>query len=150
MNPSQEAIAAAKELHAENWSAMTYDQMVASGARIIDQHFAQLRTNCATLSAKLMACKDHDNAFEERIEWLGRENAKLLEDKARLDWLEKQRTVLNAHTGSRYGWKLVQSHLVNRLMLPTPEVCEMAGVDLHDTGMTSDDVRAAIDRARNP
>jgi hypothetical protein len=67
----------------------------------------------------------------------------------RLDWLEEQRTRLNAHTGSRYGWKLVQSHLVNRLMLPTPEVCEMAGVDLHDTGLTTDDVRAAIDRARN-
>ncbi len=72
----------------------------------------------------------------------------LREDKARLDWLEKQRMALNAHTGSRYGWKLVQSHLVNRLMLPTPEVCEMAGVDLHDTGLTSDDVRAAIDRVR--
>lgn len=84
-----------------------------------------------------------------QIERLGCENAALLEDKARLDWLEKQRTALNAHTGSRYGWQLVQSHLVNRLMLPTPEVGEMAGVDLHDTGPMADDVRAAIDRARN-
>lgn len=79
-----------------------------------------------------------------------KEHNALLDDKERLDWLEQRRRALNAHCGSRYGWKVVQSHLVNRLMLETPEVCAMAGVDLHDTGAGSDDVRVAIDKARTP
>lgn len=69
-------------------------------------------------------------------------------DRMRLDWLESCRVALNAHCGSTHGWEVIRSHLVNRLMLRTPEVCEMAGVDVHDTSPNGLDVRAAIDAAR--
>jgi hypothetical protein len=70
-----------------------------------------------------------------------------LKDKARLDFLEECRRKLNAHCGSSYGWEMVRSHLVNRLMFRTPEVSEMAGVDLNDAGHPGTDIRAAIDAA---
>lgn len=76
-----------------------------------------------------------------------KEIASLRADRARLDWLEKRRVALNAHCGSAYGWEVVQSHLVNRLMLRTPEVCAMAGVDVNDTGTGGKDIRHAIDDA---
>lgn len=38
--PSLESISAAKELHAEGWRGMTHEQMIASGAAIIDRHFS--------------------------------------------------------------------------------------------------------------
>jgi hypothetical protein len=75
------------------------------------------------------------------------ELAALRADRARLDWLEKRRIALNVHCGSSYGWEVVQSHLVNRLMLRTPEVCAMAGVDVNDTGAGGKDIRQAIDDA---
>lgn len=81
-------------------------------------------------------------------EGLASELAELRKDKARLDWLEVRRVALNRHCGSSYGWKLVQSHLVNRLMLETPECGAIAGVDINDAEGTKDDVRAAIDAAR--
>lgn len=69
-------------------------------------------------------------------------------DKARLDYLDECNRRLNAKSGTLYGWRLVQSHNVNRLMLNFPN-----GVDLHDsqavgchpTGHLS--VRDAIDGA---
>lgn len=68
-------------------------------------------------------------------------------DRARLDWLEKQRVALNAHCGTSYGWEVVRSHLVNRLMFRTPEITAMAGVDVNDTAAGGKDVRTAIDDA---
>ena len=66
-------------------------------------------------------------------------------DTQRLDWLEERRLALNKHYGMVYGWKLVQSNNVTRLMLPNFEV------DLHDSAVTrtpgGTDVRAAIDAA---
>lgn len=73
---------------------------------------------------------------------------RLEEDKTRLDWLELCRRRLNTACGSSYGWQVIQSHLVNRLMFKTPEVCEMAGIDLNDTGHPGTSIREAIDAAR--
>ena len=75
------------------------------------------------------------------------ELASLRADRARLDWLEKQRVGLNAHYGTSYGWEVVRSHLVNRLMFRTPEITAMAGVDVNDAVAGGKDVRAAIDEA---
>jgi hypothetical protein len=68
-------------------------------------------------------------------------------DTKRLDWLENQRLALNQHCGSSYGWEVVQSHLVNRLMFKTTERSAIAGVDVNDTGPKGIDIRAAIDAA---
>jgi hypothetical protein len=38
--PTPEAIAAAKEIHAESWHGKTYDEMIAVGAAAIDRHFS--------------------------------------------------------------------------------------------------------------
>jgi hypothetical protein len=76
------------------------------------------------------------------------ELAALREDKADLDWLEGLRVALNAHCGSSYGWEVVRSHLVNRLMLHTPELSAMAGVDVNDAATSGKDIRAAIRAAR--
>lgn len=53
-------------------------------------------------------------AYIERHEC---ENAELLRDKARLDYLDRCNAALNAHYGTAYSWRLIQSHNVNRLML---------------------------------
>jgi hypothetical protein len=56
-------------------------------------------------------------AAKERIRWLSVQLAALLADKARLDYLDRCNAALNAHYGTTYSWKLIQSHNVNRLML---------------------------------
>ncbi|GEM_PF-5338984 len=43
--------------------------------------------------------------------------AALQADKARLDYLDRCNAALNAHYGTAYSWRLIQSHNVNRLML---------------------------------
>ena len=97
-------------------------------------------TNCASLEAGKAACESH---WRTKL-------AEVLEpvdeaDTRRLDWMEERRRALNNHYGTVYGWKLVQSNNVTRLMLPNFEV------DLHDSAVTrtagGTDVRAAIDAA---
>ncbi len=72
--------------------------------------------------------------------------AELMADKARLDYLDRCNAALNAHYGTTYSWKLIQSHNVNRLMLG-----DSYDVDLNDSqpnGLPS--CRDAIDeRMRN-
>jgi len=61
------------------------------------------------------------------------EYAALLQDKVRLDYMDECNRRLNAHCGSSYGWKMILSHNVTRLMLESPYGCEFAAVDLHDS-----------------
>lgn len=73
----------------------------------------------------------------------------LAADKARLDYLDRCNRAMNAAYGNLYGWKLIQSANVTRLLLHTIK----DGVDLNDanavgcypTGLLS--IRQAIDQA---
>jgi hypothetical protein len=40
-----------------------------------------------------------------------------MKDRARLDFLDRCNASLNAHYGTKYGWKMVMNHNVNRLMV---------------------------------
>lgn len=85
---------------------------------------------------------EHPNAMDwrNRAERAEAECAELRGDKARLDYLDRCNAALNAHYGTSYRWKMIQSHNVNRLMLGHWQV------DLHDneaSGLPS--CRAAID-----
>ena len=54
---------------------------------------------------------------------------------------------MNEHYGNKYGWKLIQSHLVTRLMFKDLDNVS-GGVDLNDANAFSyDDCRDAIDEA---
>jgi len=69
-------------------------------------------------------------------------------DKGRLDYLDECNRRLNAFSGSTYGWRMVQSPNVNRLMLDFPrgvDIEDAQAVGCHPTGLLS--VRAAIDHA---
>lgn len=68
-------------------------------------------------------------------------------DAEMLDWLDAHNIALNAHYGTNYGWKVVRSPNVTRVMTECRPVDggHLADVDLHDSqarGFTS--VRAAI------
>ena len=54
-------------------------------------------------------------------------------DKRRLDFLDECNRRLNEKCGNFYGWELILSHNVTRLMMESPFVTERAGVDLHDS-----------------
>lgn len=72
-----------------------------------------------------------------------------LADTERLDWLDECNRRLNESCGTVYGWRVILSHNVTRLMLESPYVREFAGVDLNDqepSGKLS--CREAIDAAR--
>lgn len=67
----------------------------------------------------------------------------LRKDKARLDFLDRMNAALNGHYGTRYGWRLIFSHNVNRLFLGHLDI------DLNDAqahGLRS--CREAIDDER--
>lgn len=71
-------------------------------------------------------------------------------DTDRLDWLDRMNLALNKQYGTQYGWKVILSPNVVRLMMQSPFVTEMALIDLNDTDggqyrYTS--VRAALDEA---
>lgn len=57
----------------------------------------------------------------------------LKRDSARLDFLDECNRRLNEKCGSSYGWEMILSHNVTRLMMESPFVTERAGVDLHDS-----------------
>lgn len=61
------------------------------------------------------------------------ENRMLQRDKRRLDFLDECNRRLNEECGSSYGWELILSHNVTRLMMESPFMAERAGVDLHDS-----------------
>ena len=63
-------------------------------------------------------------------------------DRERLDWLEGRRLQLNKHNGSDYGWEIVLSHLVTRLMVKGVNV-----IDVNDAAANKGNIRAAIDEA---
>ena len=75
------------------------------------------------------------------------ELAALRADRNRLNWLEKCRVALNAHCQSSYGWEVIRSHNVNRIMVRSPFHGEIAAVDVNDAAVGGRDVRAAIDAA---
>jgi|HubBroStandDraft_1064217.scaffolds.fasta_scaffold27520_7 hypothetical protein len=63
-------------------------------------------------------------------------------DKARLDFLDECNRRLNSQSGSKYGWRLILNHNVNRLM------SGHLSIDLHDSEGGSHKLsscRAAID-----
>lgn len=69
-------------------------------------------------------------------------------DAARLDFLDKMNATLNARYGTKYGWRLILSPNIVRLMNDRPPVDSghVAEIDLHDSaahGLPS--CRAAID-----
>lgn len=69
-------------------------------------------------------------------------------DTERLEWLDDCNRRLNDKCGSRYGWELILSHNVTRLMLESPYVAEFAGVDLNDSAFPGKRTcREAIDAA---
>lgn len=70
-------------------------------------------------------------------------------DRERLDWLDGLNAALNGHYGTTYGWKLVLSPNIVRLMTGPAGPGRVADIDLHDSearGATS--CREAIDVAR--
>lgn len=76
---------------------------------------------------------------------LREEVSALRADKDRLDYLDAANAVLNARYGTTYGWKLIMTHNVNRLMIG-----RFGGnhVDLHDSeggNAKLPSCRAAID-----
>lgn len=70
-------------------------------------------------------------------------------DTKRLDWLDARNRALNAHYGTVYGWKVVLSPNVTRLMTERPPIAGfIADVDVHDSATRGhDSVRAALDEA---
>ncbi|WP_235037758.1 MULTISPECIES: hypothetical protein [unclassified Novosphingobium] len=112
---------------------------------LLRQAAAQLssdRLRVATAPTPAAEADEHPNAqdYRNRAERAEAECAELRADRARLDYLDRCNTALNARYGTAYGWKLIQSHNVNRLMIGDFDV------DLHDSqshGLPS--CRAAID-----
>lgn len=118
-------------------------------------------SDCPVIYTPIIDCeyKDHEDGCcshpkngtpECHVAACPRLNRKLRADTERLDWLDDCRKRLNAHCGSSYGWEVIRSHLVNRLMVRTPEACAMAGIDVNDTGPRGKDIRTAIDEAKRP
>lgn len=59
--------------------------------------------------------------------------AQAVEDTRRLDYLDRMNAALNKRYGTNYGWQLILSPNVVRLMMESPFVSEMALIDLHDS-----------------
>jgi|GEM_PF-6376152 hypothetical protein len=91
------------------------------------------------------AIKWHEQrAAASRIAALEAENARLREDKDRLDFLDACNQRLNSTCGTSYGWKMVVNHNVNRLMTG-----HHLDVDLNDfEGFGAKSCRQAIDAER--
>ena len=81
----------------------------------------------------------------------GDEVAELRADKARLDFLDACNRALNQRYGTNYGWELILSHNVTRLMLGEFHAGEPRGLDLNDAcggNAKLPSCRAAIDKRR--
>lgn len=68
-------------------------------------------------------------------------------DSVRLDFLDECNRRLNQKCGTVYGWEMILSHNVTRLMLESPYVAEFAGADLNDSAVGKQTCREAIDAA---
>ena len=90
-------------------------------------------------------------AAEARAEAAKAECARLREDAERLDFLDRMNASLNAHYGTNYGWRLVQSHQITRLMSGEHRGGFVGDIDLNDQDGSRDGAascRDAIDAAR--
>lgn len=88
--------------------------------------------------------------MEEEITISKVEYDALKADKARLDYLDQCMRRLNQATGAKYGWQMIQSHNVNRLLLNWPgdhsvDVQDAQLIGCNPSGHLS--VRSAIDKA---
>lgn len=91
---------------------------------------------------ELMDLLDRERARRES------EVAALQADKARLDFLDRCNAALNAHYGTNYGWELILSHNITRLLLGEFWAGEPRGLDLNDAAgghAKLPSCRAAID-----
>lgn len=73
------------------------------------------------------------------------------EDRERLDFLDRLNAALNKRYGTAYGWKLILSPNVVRLMSGRQEKGYVGDIDLNDSGCRHESFsscRAAIDAAR--
>lgn len=89
----------------------------------------------------------HDELVRERAR-RETEVADLQADKARLDFLDACNAALNAHYGTSYGWELILSHNITRLLLGEFWAGEPRGLDLNDAAgghAKLPSCRAAID-----
>ncbi len=108
------------------------------------------QTSCASTGTQVeeddeqrIARIEGHRIFIGDIEWLVFQLRSAREDSARLDWLERRRLSLNAHYGTKYGWKFTASHNVNRLF-----VADVNTIDLNDAEANGPDIREAIDSRR--
>jgi hypothetical protein len=160
MNPdtSRKAppMAEVNALVAELRLAVTRDQYC-SGTTISHRTAVGLLDLLAHQAARLEeVTRDRDSwrRVAERLETekaaltaAGAEKERLRADKARLDFLDECNAALNGRYGTSYGWTLVLSHNVTRLMLG-----RWMEVDLHDSEGSNarlPSCRDAIDRESN-
>lgn len=88
---------------------------------------------------------------EARAEAAEAECARMREDAERLDFLDRMNASLNAHYGTNYGWRLVLSHQITRLMSGEHRGGFVGDIDLNDQDGSQDGAsscRDAIDAAR--
>jgi hypothetical protein len=98
-------------------------------------------------SCEFVVDADFTRDLERKLNAANARIAELEKDKTRLDALELWRKILNQHCGSSYGWEVVRSHNVNRIMVRSPYVCEPQAIDVNDFAHGGKDIRAAIDEA---
>lgn len=89
--------------------------------------------------------------YVARAEAAEAECSRLREDAERLNFLDQMNASLNAHYGTNYGWRLVLSHQITRLMSGEHRGGFVGDIDLNDQDGTRDraaSCRDAIDAAR--
>lgn len=110
---------------------------ITKAVKYLESEAKNLRTWAAAKSAAPIGQRRQHRALAESIETALSELTRLQEeveglrgDKARLDYLDEANAKLNARFGTTYGWKLIMTHNVNRLMIGS-----FGGnhVDLHDS-----------------
>lgn len=77
----------------------------------------------------------------------GKGPMELQRDCDRLNFLDECNRKLNRECGTVYGWEMILSRNVTRLMLESPYVSEVAGVDLNDSAVGKATCREVIDEA---
>lgn len=132
----EESAIAEGQWHHRAQSAETYLRQIEE-ARDAAGYVGAVHDCIAGLAAKLDATTSENAKLRARVEELER-------DRARLDFLDACNAALNGRYGTNYGWSLVLTHNVTRLMLG-----RNMEVDLHDSegGNTKlPSCRNAIDR----
>ncbi|WP_245892554.1 hypothetical protein [Novosphingobium guangzhouense] len=111
---------------------VAYDLLRQAAAQLSSdrQRIAAAQAAVAAEVEEHPSARDYRNRLERAEAECAEVRAKAAEleaDKARLDYLDRCNAALNAHYGTTYRWKLIQSHNVNRLMIGGFDV------DLHDS-----------------